>query len=864
MPERGSDHAHAPPVAARIVEASSCHRYAHEFVVQATVAGWRQFETISVMHEPDSPTLGIAPSTQAPTLPERIGPYRILGVLGEGGMGRVYLAREDHPAREVALKVMRSMSGSAVARFRRESQLLATLEHPGICRVYAAGEEVIGGIPMPWLALERVRGHELRHFVAASQADLATRLRLMVAICRAVQYAHEHGVIHRDLKPANILVDGDGQPRILDFGIAKLREDTDGMTGTGQVLGTLPYVSPEQLAGHQREVDERTDVYALGVIAYELVSGRLPHPSLTTSTLFEALDILQHEQPPRLASLSTQARGDLDTVVMKALASEASQRYASVAALADDLQRLLDHRPVLARAPTLAYRIGRFVRRHRALSIAASIVFLALLTTAAISTLAAQRARAALAEATARTAELAAINDFVESMLVGADPELGGSADMPLREVLDHAQQALDTAPSNPRVAGQVALLLGRTWSALGERDRAKSTLALAQAWIDQGFSPSSEEAAEVRYAQIEDLLRAGAPELAVERATQLEAALADQSAPWSSAASLRTRIVRAQGLEANGDVAAAIALDRELLADPRLETLPDAAELTDALRHNLAYALVQNGDASEAEKLIRITLESETTRLGADHPQTLYTKKVLGQSLHRQGRLDEAIGLYQEVYEKRRERYGEDHPLTLNSGAQLAAGLTVLNRPAEAEALLRRALAVRAKRGESDSLDAQTDRMMLVNALDKLGRSEEALALADEVLSREGDTPTRDTLAARSARGTLLLRAGNIAEARRTFDELLKIAPDVVGPNFPNWPTFLSNAAAADLAAGDATTARSRLEPALESFTQQRGPDHPLTQLARQRLIETYTALGLPDQIARLHAEAAPKPDVP
>lgn len=311
--------------------------------------------------------------------PERIGNYRVLNVLGEGGMGVVYLAEQEIPHRRVALKVVRSGFGDrrSALRLEREAQILADLQHPGIARVIEAGVFRMHGVEQPFIAMEYVRGLPLLEFATRAGLDRDSRVRLLVRICEAVEYAHRQDIIHRDLKPGNILVDEDGQPRILDFGVARAvggdPQRRSAQTETGQVVGTVDYMSPEHFAGDSSSIERRSDVYALGVIAYEILSGRRPH-ELEGKMLHEAAWVVREEAPRALSAHDPGLRGDLERVVMKALAKERERRYASARDLASDLERFLRKEPVEARSPGALYRLSMLARRYRTVVLAAVAV----------------------------------------------------------------------------------------------------------------------------------------------------------------------------------------------------------------------------------------------------------------------------------------------------------------------------------------------------------------------------------------------------------------------------------------------------------------------------------------------------------
>jgi serine/threonine protein kinase len=330
--------------------------------------------------------------------PPRIGNYRILSTLGSGGMGVVYRAEQEHPRRIVALKVMLPgwSNPELLDRFERESHVLGRLQHPGIAQVYEAGNTDFGAGLQPYFAMEFIEGQSLLEYAEAHRRTTRARLGIMLKICDAVHHAHRRGIIHRDLKPGNILVDNTGQPKILDFGVACM---TDGdaqltrQTCLGQLVGTLAYMSPEQVLGDPLELDTRSDVYALGVVLYQLLAGRLPYtlgPSLP-----QVVQTIRETDPVPLSSISQNYRGDVETIAAKALEKDKTRRYSTAADLAADIRRYLDDEPIAARPPSAGYHLRKFARRHRLLVAGLAAVFLTLTTGVVASTWQAVRANRA-------------------------------------------------------------------------------------------------------------------------------------------------------------------------------------------------------------------------------------------------------------------------------------------------------------------------------------------------------------------------------------------------------------------------------------------------------------------------------------
>lgn len=360
----------------------------------------------------ETPALRVDSSsaTQADELPRRIGRYEIIQKIGEGGMGVVYEARQENPGRTVALKVIAPGLGSrqVLRRFQLEAEILGHLQHPGIAHVYEAGVSEVQTasgltISQPYLAMELIRGRPLLEHVNACHLGTRERIEMLARIADAVHHAHQRGVIHRDLKPANILVEAAetqagqvsksgetssgtrneaiGQPKILDFGVARATDSdihaVTLQTDVGQLIGTVPYMSPEQVAGDPSQLDMRSDVYALGVILYELLAGRLPL-EVRNRAIPDAVRIIREEEPSRLSSINTTFRGDIETIVQRAMEKDRDRRYQSAAELAGDLRRFLRDEPIIARRASAAYQFQKFAKRNKAMVAGSAATLVAL------------------------------------------------------------------------------------------------------------------------------------------------------------------------------------------------------------------------------------------------------------------------------------------------------------------------------------------------------------------------------------------------------------------------------------------------------------------------------------------------------
>ncbi|HEX4955315.1 MAG TPA: serine/threonine-protein kinase [Thermoanaerobaculia bacterium] len=843
-------------------------------------------------------------------IPERVGNYRIVGELGTGGMGSVFRAvrADELYEKEVAVKLLEAGPGNRdlVSRFRAERRILAQLDHPNVAKLLDGGASEDG---RPYFVMELVDGQPIDRHCDGQSLGLEARVRLFLKVCSAVAYAHQNLVVHRDLKPSNLLITADGEPKLLDFGIAKLLapESSEGallVTAEGMGPLTPAYASPEQVLG--QPIGSLADVYSLGVLLYELLAGSRPI-DVEGRPLVEVLWAVAHE-PPRPASQAARQAGhprrarrlagDLDNILARALEKEPSRRYGSVVELAADLEAWLEGRPVRARPSTFGYRTGKLLRRHRGAAIAAALALAAAL--GFVLTLWRQREELLEREQqlTRERNRAEAVSTFLTGVFEMPDPTFSAGESVSARQLLDRGVAEIDLRlAGEPEARADLLLTMARTYRNLGLPTSAEPLAARALE-IRRGLTGAEpgaigeilQEQAEIatllgRYSEAGEqarraleLRRTAAPRPGREvenlvLLARIEKYLGryEESGRLFQEALGRARslgddealshlLVRFAELErARDHRTRAEALLREALELRRRSARP--VEPRAALVWNdLGLVLLEQGKLEQAEAALAQAQTLEAQLFDAPHPIQANTLHNLALLRQEQGRFDQAEALYRRSLEIARVTFGPEHAVVATTLHKLGALASLRNRYAEAEALLREALALRRRLLPADHAD-------IAATLTDLGLCQQArghLEAAGETL-REALERSRAALGEAHSEVAIVLNnlgllahvQGNRTEARDLYRRAIATHRASGGAKPQDLAAALHNLGSLAREDGDLAAARESFGSALEVLLQHLGEDHLRVAMCRLSLADVEVAAGRPAEGEKLARRA-------
>lgn len=748
-----------------------------------------------------------------------IGHYTIEELLGEGGFGAVYRATQDIPVRRsVAIKVLKAGvdSRQVVARFEAERQALAVMEHPHIARVIDAGQTDVSLGSRPYFVMELVTGKPITDYCDQACLPLRTRLELFIQVAAAVHHAHQRGIIHRDLKPSNILIteiDSVPAPKVIDFGIAKaLHEPLTGggsilVTNRLELLGTPQYMSPEQAEGSVASIDIRTDVYSLGVVLYELLTGGTPldAKSLSSASYSQMLKIIAEQNLPRpstrLAQMGEAAQdvarrrgadvrqlhrrlcGELDWITMKALDADRERRYSTAHALGEDVQRYLAHKPVEAGPPTTLYQVRKFVRRHRVGVAAIAAIVLVLLIGIVATSISMVRAN----RSAARAQQIA---QFIQQMLSGIEPRVARGKDTTLlRTIFEQTAARINTELSDqPEAAASIQMTIGQAYWAVGEfelaRQHVEAALETRRRVLGEDH-PDTLTAMSHLAVAVNSLGDFATAESYCRDALERRRRVLGNDHPdtlWSLN-ELSTHLAD-QGRYPEAEQAGmeALAGRRRILGNDHTDTLVTI--------NNLGATYLDQGLVEKAEPLYRESAEGHTRVLGEDHPNTIAVVGNLARLLRSLKKYDEAERYGLESLEGCRHVFGPTHPETLAQINSVGALYYEMGRYTQAEPYFRETLALRREAFGNDHPDTLRSINNLGAVLKGVGKLDESEGLYLEAL--EGSRRTLgadhpDTLRALHNFGWHFIGTGQMHEAANFLREAVEGRRRVLGRDNPS-----------------------------------------------------------------------------
>lgn len=744
---------------------------------------------------------------------EWIGPYRLIRKIGEGGMGQVWLAEQTEPLqRQVALKLIRAgvYDDAMLRRFRAERQSLAVMEHPAIAKVFDAGATPDG---QPYLVMEYVAGEPVTKYCDRKKLTVRERLELFASACDGVQHAHQKAILHRDLKPANILVievDGQPTPRIIDFGLARAF-DVDAESAEALraevVAGTPGYMSPEQAAGG--DVDTRTDVYALGVVLYELLAGELPfdpkkgaagilrqmqeqalmRPSARVAGESEAEREAAKRRQTTPRGLAGELHGDLDLIVLRALEKDRAQRYGTPSELAADVRHWLRHEPVEAHPASTAYQVRKYVRRHRVGAAMTGVLALLVVGFAVVQALELRR----IARERDRAARIAG---FMTNMFRVSDPSEARGNQVTAREILNQASTQIETGlAGDPETQTQLMMTMGAVYENLGLYQRAEALEGEAATIRERVWGAENDATLEAKGALAWVLYRRGQFRASE---TLLREVLAVRQRKFGANNNATITVMDHLGtvLNEEGHPADSEALVREALAYRRRVLGNDNPDTLVTI-NNLALTMQGEGRWAEAEALDREELAGYTRLEGADSPQVLRAEGNLAIILYREGRLSEAEALERNNLAEKMRILGPDHPETVRAMNTLMATLTDEGKLDEAQALEEQVVAIRTRVLGAEHPLTLSAEGNLANILTRKGDYAAAQKLLEQ--ARAADVRVLGPNHPQTALSTYNL--GGLAAHQGNKDEALRLLREALDHGLPGW-VIAGMAADPDLAA--------------------------------------------------------------